>query len=115
MNATQGRAVRRRLGIGLVVGITAAAAALSAEARVTRIVISTTQSPTYNGASFGSVGPYERLIGTAYGELDPADRRNAIIQDIALAPRNAAGKVEYAATFTLVKPVDMSKSNGILF
>ena len=87
----------------------------AADARVTKITITKTESPTYGGQAFGSVGAYERLIGTASGELDPADRHNAIIQDIALAPRNAAGKVEYTASFTLVKPVDPSKGNGILF
>ena len=85
------------------------------EARVTKITIASKESPTYNGATFGAVGQYELLIGTATGELDPADRRNAIIQDIQFAPRNANGKVEYTASFRLVKPIDMSKSNGVLF
>src|SRR2546427_4931645 len=35
----------------------------------------------------------------------------AIITDIALAQRNANGKVEYIATFFIVKPVDMSLSS----
>jgi hypothetical protein len=65
--------------------------------------------------SFGNVGQYEKLIGTATGEIDPADRHNTIIQDVQLAPRNANGKVEYTASFTLVKPIDMSKGNGRLF
>ena len=61
------------------------------------------------------IGPsHERISGKAYGELDPADPKNAIITDIALAPRNARGKVEYVATFTLVKPLDMSRSSGVL-
>jgi len=32
-----------------------------------------------------------------------------LIQDINLAPRNANGKVTYTATFTLIKPIDLSK------
>ena len=52
--------------------------------------------------------------GTASGEIDPSDRRNAIITDINLAPRNANGKVVYTATFTLIKPIDPSKGNGVL-
>jgi Alpha/beta hydrolase domain len=83
----------------------------SADARVTRIVIDQ-QIP--EGQPFLGVGQFERLNGRAFGELDPFDRRNAIIQDITLAPRNANGKVEYVATFSLVKPVDMSKASGIL-
>src|SRR5579871_6768517 len=82
------------------------------DARVTRLTISVHESPTYAGQSFGSVGQFEKLIGTASGEIDPNDRRNAIIQDIQLAPRNARGIVEYVATFTLIKPIDLSKGNG---
>ncbi len=64
--------------------------------------------------SFGSVGAYERVTGTFTGEVDPADTKNAIIQDLALAPLNANGKVEYTSEFVLVKPKDMSKASGVL-
>jgi hypothetical protein len=86
-----------------------------AQARVTRIVIDHVTSPAFDGASYGNAGQYETIEGRAFGELDPADPRNAIIQDIELAPRNAAGRVEYMATFFLVKPIDMSKSSGLLW
>ena len=58
--------------------------------------------------------PYEIIRGRIHGEVDPADRRNAIIQDLALAPRNARGRVEYVATFALAKPVDLAKASGVL-
>src|SRR6185436_19746132 len=45
----------------------------------------------------------------------PNDPHNALITDIRLAPRNANGKVEYVATFFLVKPIDMSKSSRLLW
>ncbi|CAM4005707.1 Alpha/beta hydrolase domain-containing protein [Paracidovorax anthurii] len=64
--------------------------------------------------SYGSVGTYEKLTGTLRGELDPADPRNAIIQDLQLAPRNGRGMVEYSADFVLLKPKDMSKAGGVL-
>jgi hypothetical protein len=83
-----------------------------AQARVTRLVVDAVESPTYAGQSFGTVGAYEKLRGRVFGELDPADRRNSLIQDIQLAPRNAAGRVEYIASFTLLKPVDMARANG---
>jgi hypothetical protein len=51
----------------------------------------------------------------AFGELDPSDPRNAIIQDLGLAPTNANGRVEYMATFYLVKPIDMTRSSGLLW
>ncbi|HWZ73229.1 MAG TPA: hypothetical protein VN326_17370, partial [Casimicrobiaceae bacterium] len=87
----------------------------ASEAKVTTLTITSRQSPTYGGQSFGTVGQYERIIGTASGEIDPADPRNAIITDIQLAPRNANGKVTYTATFTLIKPIDVTKGNGVLF
>jgi hypothetical protein len=86
----------------------------ASDARVVKITITAKESPTYQGQTFGGV-QYERIIGTASGEIDPTDRHNAIIQDIRLAPRNANGKVEYTASFTLVKPIDITKGNGILF
>jgi hypothetical protein len=79
--------------------------AATAQARVTKIVIDTQVSPA----------PYETLAGRAFGELDPNDPHNAIIQDIKLAPRNARGMVEYTASFQLVKPIDMSKSSHLLW
>ena len=60
-------------------------------------------------------GPaHEKVSGKAYGELDPADPKNAVITDIELAPRNERGKVEYVATFSLVKPKDMAMASGVL-
>src|SRR6266436_5923935 len=102
-----------------VAAVFAAAGALlvggtASEARVTRITISKTTSPQFNGQTFGNVGTYEELRGTFSGEIDPNDRRNAVITDINLAPRNMRGKVEYTATFTLLKPVDMGLASGVL-
>jgi hypothetical protein len=101
----------------IVPALTIAIAALvsTAQARVTRIVIDTKVSPAFEGATFGSAGQYETLTGRAFGELDPNDPHNAIIQDIALAPRNARGMVEYTASFQLVKPIDMSKASRLLW
>ena len=69
--------------------------AAASEARVTRITISSTTSPVFNGQTFGDVGTYEQIRGTATGELNPLDPRNAVITDIHQAPRNANGNVEY--------------------
>jgi hypothetical protein len=85
-----------------------------AEARITRIVITSTQSPAFGGASFGNVGQYEQLDGTAYGEVDPKDPLNAVITDIELAPRNSRGNVEYSMDISILKPIDMSRGNGTL-
>ena len=66
------------------------------------------------GAAFGQAGAYEQLTGTLKGEVDPRDPKNAIIQDLALAPTNARGMVEYTAEFVMLKPKDMSRANGVL-
>src|SRR4029077_1522175 len=85
-----------------------------AEARITRVVITTIQSPAFGGASFGAVGQYEQLDGTAYGEVDPKDPLNAVITDIELAPRNSRGMVEYSMDISILKPIDMSRGNHTL-
>lgn len=64
--------------------------------------------------TYGTVGEYERVTGTIAGEVDPADPKNAIIQDLGLAPVNANGMVEYTADFVMLKPKDMSKAGGVL-
>jgi hypothetical protein len=76
-----------------------------------KLTVSTTED--FPG-SYGTVGAYEKLTGTLAGEVDPKDAHNAIIQDLALAPVNSRGLVEYSADFVLIKPKDMSKSNGVL-
>ena len=86
---------------------------ISVDASVTKIEILKVEPKTLPPGSQG-VGPYEHIFGLVHGELDPNDPKNAIIVDIKLAPRNARGKVEYVAQFSMVKPVDMSKSTGVL-
>jgi hypothetical protein len=100
--------------------LVAAVAALLASvepalAEVKTIVVDRKVSPAFDGQSFGAAGQYETLAGRAFGELDPNDPHNAIITDIRLAPRNARGKVEYVASFFLVKPIDMSKSSRLMW
>ena len=72
------------------------------------------REPMAAGQAVGAAGPYEIMRGRIHGEVDPADRRNAIIQDLPLAPRNARGRAEYVATFALAKPVDLAKASGVL-
>jgi len=96
--------------VGLVL-----ATATTAQARVIGIAIEKKVSPAFDGASFGGAGQYETLVGKAFGELDPKDPHNAVIQDIELAPRNARGQVEYTATFQIVKPVDMTKASHLMW
>ncbi|MGZ6211893.1 MAG: alpha/beta hydrolase domain-containing protein [Candidatus Binataceae bacterium] len=75
-----------------------------------KIEISRVES-AFAGMSFGSVGPYEKIVGRAFGEVDPSHPLNAEIVNLGKAPRNAAGRVEYWVDFCLLKPTDILKSN----
>src|SRR6266487_6639274 len=86
-------------------------AAVPAHASVRKIQITARESPTFGGYSWPGVGQYEKIVGKAFGELDPNDPRNAIIVDLQLAPRNGKGKVEYSFDFYILKPMDLSKGN----
>jgi hypothetical protein len=84
------------------------------QAKIYRVIVTKTE-PYLDGKIFGTTGSYEKLTGQAYGEVDPDNKLNSIIQDIQLAPRNSRGMVEYISDFIILKPADMSKSNGLLF
>jgi hypothetical protein len=64
------------------------------DAHVTRIEIEKVTRVEPSGHAGSGPIPTERISGKLYGELDPADPKNALITDIQLAPRNARGKVE---------------------
>jgi alpha/beta hydrolase family protein/HYR domain-containing protein len=94
-----------------IAGLIGLAAPALAQARVIKIQITGVQNPTFGGASFGTVGQYEKIRGTITGLVDPTDPKNAVIADIANAPRNAQGLVQYTADFLILRPVDLSKGD----
>lgn len=65
-----------------------------------------------DGAAFGAVGAYERVVGLAKGEVDPKAAGNKGIALIDKAPLNARGKVEYTTDFYILRPQDFAKGNG---
>jgi hypothetical protein len=81
-------------------------------AEVSRVDI-TSRRDVANGRSFGSVGPYERMVGKLYFLIDPASKRNQVIADLEKAPRNSDGKVEMSADLVIFRPRDPSRGNGI--
>ena len=89
--------------------------AAPADAHVSRIVILRVESPTFGSVSFAEVGPYEKLVGRASGEVDPNDPRNSGIVDIAFAPRNVRGMVEYSTAIYILRPVDPTRGNHRVF
>src|SRR3989441_4855854 len=86
-----------------------------AEPRVTRRVVPSREGVA-SGISLGPPGPYEKLRGTVFFEVDPGDRHNTAVFDIDKAPRNSREKVEFAADFFILKPVDPGRGNhGLIF
>jgi hypothetical protein len=70
--------------------------------------------PLADGRPFGEAGPYEELKGRLRLAVDPAHPANARITDMGLAPRNAAGRVEFAADVSILLPVDRARADGRL-
>ena len=105
-------AIARRTHLALVLAAGAVLMAPATQARITEIQITATESPTFGGFSWPGVGQYEKIVGKAFGEVNPHDRQNRDIVDIEFAPRNARGKVEYSFNFYILKPIDLKKGAG---
>ena len=88
-------------------------AAAAVQARIVRVEIERVE-PAFEGRSFGTTGPYERLVGRAHGTLDPRAPANAVIQDLELAPRNAQGLVEYVTDIEILRPREAARGNGVI-
>ena len=101
----------RSLHVAVAVLVLTLGLATRANADITRIVITSIESPTFAGVSFGEVGQYEKVRLRAFGEVDPNDPRNAGIADIQLAPRDARGMVEYSMDVFVLKPVVLANGN----
>ncbi|WP_404710355.1 alpha/beta hydrolase domain-containing protein [Sphingomonas sp. MMS24-J13] len=86
----------------------AAMTTLPASARLVSIHVDATQ--TLSGPI-----PYRILRGHFEGALDPAMPGNAIITDLAAAPRDGRGRVAYGATFEIALPLDPAQASGLLF
>jgi hypothetical protein len=57
---------------------------------------------------------YEHITAKAHFAIDPKLPANQIIRDIAMAPRNEAGLVEFVSDLEVLKPRDPSKGNGTI-
>ena len=83
----------------------------AAQARVTRFVVEQRRAVP---AVRPGAPAYVILRGYYEGAIDPRDRRNAIITDLAAAPRQKDGRVGYRATFAIALPVDPARASGFL-
>ena len=101
MNAQSYRS--RANGKGLLLAlIVIALFARSARAEVTKVDVATR-------TDLGS--GYEQVVGRIHFAVDPKNPRNAVIADLDKAPKNADGRVEFAADFSLQRPT--SGGNGV--
>ena len=64
--------------------------AMPAQARIVSMQVLKTE-PAFGGQSFGTAGSYDHVTARVEGVLDPADRRNAIIQGHRLGAQGRAG------------------------
>jgi hypothetical protein len=71
----------------------------------------TRRSLVLDGRAFGDAGAYEKIAGVLRFGVDPTHPVNQAVADLALAPRNAAGLVESAADFYVLRPVDPARGN----
>ena len=97
----------------IVILLTVLCLASTADAEVVRIEVRY-RMDLAGGKWFGLAGPYEKIVGTIYFAVDPDNSANRIVTDIALAPRNADGLVEFHSDFFLIKPKDVERGNGTL-
>jgi hypothetical protein len=82
---------------------------------VTRLDI-TSEGDFAGSESFGDVGSYRLLEGTAHFAVDPLSPRNEAITDIELAPRDSGGNVRFSSHFSALRPADPDRGNGrVLF
>ena len=71
-----------------------------------------TREPFAGGRSFGDVGPYDRITGRVYFQIDPKAEANQAIVDLDLAPVNDNGMVEFSSDLDILAPQDLTKARG---
>ena len=64
-----------------------------------------------NGIDFGGSGCYQRLSGRVRLAIDPEVQENSAVIDLDLAPRNAAGQVEFDADLCILRPDHLEQGN----
>ena len=73
----------------------------------------TSRSEIAGGRVFGTVGPYEEIVGRIHFVIDPFDPRNQVIADLNLAPANGDGMVEMSADLSILSPINSDSGNGV--
>jgi len=84
---------------------------VTAFADIERIEITSRNTLSDSNVDFS----YESISGVAYFTLDPNEDLNGTITDIAYAPVNGDGLIEYAADFRLLVPSVSVANGGLLY
>lgn len=105
--------MRIRAAVLALAGLFATAAPGIAE--VIRLEVTAPPQSAFGGREFGITGRYERLTARATLALDPTLPQNAVIADLALAPRNAQGRVEAMTEIVILRPAEAQRGNRTLF
>jgi hypothetical protein len=79
------------------------------QAEVTRVEV-VGAVPWQGGRILGKAGPYELLQGRVYFAINPEIPSSRRVADIALARRNAEGRVEFSSDFVILRPRDPARS-----
>ena len=81
-----------------------------------QIWIETTARQVFAGGhEFEGGGTYERVDGRAHFAVAPGADPQSTVVDLALAPVNADGLVEFSAEICILKPVDAGRGNRRLY
>src|SRR5206468_8880303 len=83
-------------------------------AEIIKIVIDK-REPFAAGHEFGVTGAYEKLVGKAYGEVDPKTHHNKNLVNLKNAPLNNRSRVEHSIDILILKPIDMQRGNQTIF
>ena len=86
-----------------------------AAAKVVKSRSCTSNTPAFEGRSFGAVGTYDRIVARATLAVAPDDIHNTIIVDLERAPRNAQGLVEAVTDVEILRPTVAANGNRRLF
>src|SRR5438270_12463708 len=87
-------------------------ATYAAQAEVTRVEIAS-RADILGGKPFGAPGAYEKIVGRVFFAVDPGHPRNKPIVDLDKAPRDASGRVTFAADLYVLRPKDTALGNGV--
>jgi len=100
---------------GMAFGIAIIAFIQPSDAKVIKFEIIRTESPAFEGRSFGAVGTYDRIIARATIAVAPNAPHNSVIVDIDRAPRNSQGLVEAVSDVEILRPTNPANENRRLF